>query len=143
MQREVRRRRSGFVQGFAALALMAMVARALLPAGFMLAPAGHGGFIGLTLCSGQGAATAYIDLRTGAIVDGDKAPAPSSPAKSGSDGTPCLFASVVMLAAPEASPKMIVAARPSQTMAAAIVRSTPGHGLAAPPPWATGPPLAA
>lgn len=141
MLRGVRHRRSGIFQAFAAFALLAMVVRTLVPAGFMVAPADHGGFISLTLCSDQGATAAFIDLETGAIVHGDVAPDPSSPGKSSNDGGPCTFAGVATLAAPEVAPSVGVALGPFEVASVAIVRVAPGRGLAAPPPWSTGPPL--
>ena len=56
------------------VALLAMVVRALIPAGYMFSPARHGDLLAITLCSGHGAVEADIDLTTGAVVDGKTAP---------------------------------------------------------------------
>ncbi len=141
MLRGMRYRRSGIFRTLAAFALMAMVVRALVPAGFMVAPAGRGDFIGLTLCSDQGAVAAFINLETGAVVDGDKPPGPSAPDGSSGHDAPCMFASVALLATPEVATAPFVELRPFEVASILVVRAAPGRGLAAPPPWSTGPPL--
>jgi hypothetical protein len=124
---------------FAALALLAMIVRAMVPAGFMLAPAQHGELLAVTLCSGHGAVEALIDLKTGALVE-KKGEAPQ---KSTASDAPCVFAVTATLVAPEPSFSLNVS---FASVAAAPVRTVdvaPGRGLAAPPPWATGPPITA
>lgn len=116
-----------------------MLVRALVPAGYMFAPTTDGRYITVTLCSGHGAVDAVVDIATGAIVDGDASKG-DTPAKARGD-TPCVFAAAAPLA-DAVTPQAIDA--PNQTIIAARVRSAsfaPGRGLAAPPPWATGPPI--
>ena len=62
-------RRSGFAQALAAMALLAMALRALIPAGYMLAPENaNGRFVALSLCSGHGQQDVVLDLATGELV---------------------------------------------------------------------------
>jgi hypothetical protein len=130
-------RHRGFAQALAALALLAMAARALVPAGYMFAPARGGDFISVALCSGHGAVEALIDLSTGAVVDGRAVP-DDQPASNA--GAPCVFASAAPLAAPETPAMRAIALRTLDAEPIASVPAAPGRGLAAPPPWPTGPP---
>ena len=82
-------------QAFAALALLAMIVRAIVPAGYMLAPARQGELLAITLCSSHGPVKALIDLKTGALVEHQK----KTPEKSGASDAPCVFAAVPALAA--------------------------------------------
>jgi hypothetical protein len=139
----MRHQKSGFARMLAAVALLAMVVRALVPAGYMFAPDRGGDVLTVTLCSGHGAVAAVIDLQTGAVVDADAAPDDQSPGKSSNANAPCVFASVATLAAPEAPVTVTVALQMAPAETIASVRAAPGRGLAAPPPWSTGPPLTA
>ena len=131
-------RRSGFAQALAAMALLAMALRALIPAGYMLAPENaNGRFVALSLCSGHGQQDVVLDLATGELVDANGG---SDDPQDGGAAAPCVFAAVAPLAAPEAAPALIAAA-PAQTQHLAAPRTEAGESrLAAPPPWATGPP---
>jgi hypothetical protein len=123
----------------AAFALLAFSVRALVPAGMMLAaePA-SAALISIKLCTSQGEVDAKIDKVTGRIVHGDE---DRTPAEPGGDHAPCAFA-----AAPAALALPTVASlirRPppvANTAWTSTVDIAPGRGLAAPPPWATGPP---
>lgn len=107
------------------LALFALVFQALLPPGYMLAPTGDG--IAITLCSGRAVS---VDL------SGDKhAPAQQSDA-------PCAFAVMAHASAP--TPALVVAAPRNEAFVAFVPSQRSGVAslaIAAPPPWATGPPL--
>ena len=66
-----------------AFALMALLVRAIVPAGYMLAEAdtGSGRYLTLELCDAHGGQPMLVDLETGKMI---KAPAkPGSPDKSG------------------------------------------------------------
>ncbi len=121
---------------FAALALCV---QALIPNGFMLVAAADGPAI--MLCTGQGLQrTALPDnpsdamLAIAAAMDADEAP--------DSDPSPCDYAAPVNSIA---KPSAIDIPEPPLFSASATLASTGlvtiGHGLAAPPPPQTGPPL--
>lgn len=141
--RGLRHNRSGFAQTLAAFALLAMVVRALVPAGYMFAPVHDGRFIAITLCSGHGPAEGLIDLTTGAVVEAGAAHKNKAPTNPQGGDAPCVFAAAAALSTPEASPALNVAFRAAPVELAVRAFVSPGRGLAAPPPWATGPPLTA
>jgi hypothetical protein len=133
-----RSHRSGLGRALVVLALLAMAVRAVVPAGFMLAPSHNGDLLTVTLCSGHGPVEALMDLKTGAITpkDGDH-----TPKKSTAADAPCVFAAVAPLATPAQPPTLIVHSVMVSVAPARARTMRPGLGLAAPPPWATGPPL--
>ncbi|MDR3508676.1 MAG: hypothetical protein P4L64_12330 [Caulobacteraceae bacterium] len=114
---------------FIALALIAFVVRALVPAGFMVAQAQGGQGPAIVICTGHGPLTL-------AVQGEHKAP----PAKSRGDA-PCVFTA---LGAPLASPSIPDLARPAAIIASVSTPMPadllPGRGLAAPPPPSQGPP---
>ena len=126
-----------------AIALLAMLVRAIVPAGYMLAQAdtGQGRFLTVEMCEGH--AAKVIDLNTGKQVD------PSSlsgedpeEGKDSSKNAPCVFASTPSVATP------VTTAEPVEFLATHTVEFgvdlniRPGRGIAAPPPPSTGPPSA-
>jgi hypothetical protein len=122
-----------------AIALLAMLVRAIVPAGYMLAQAdtGQGRFLTVEMCEGH--AAKVIDLDTGKQVDPSKLP---GKADDKSKSAPCVFASVAPVATPVAiaEPVEFVAAEDVDFGVSLNVR--PGRGIAAPPPPSTGPPSA-
>lgn len=126
-------------QAFAALALLAMVVRAFVPAGYMIGPARAGEILAVTLCSGHGPVEALIDLKTGALVDHQK----KTPEKPAAGDAPCVFAFAAPLAAPEAPLTLTIRFVTISAPLSRLAAIAPGRGLAAPPPWATGPPATA
>jgi hypothetical protein len=115
-----------------ALFACAMLLRALVPAGWMPVT-GADGMIRISMCTGLGAQTMWID-RDGQIHK-------DAPVSESHDPQPCGFnvlglgldiAPVLALSSPIFNPE-IIARRAKQTLAI-------GHGLAAPPPPSTGPP---
>ncbi len=121
------RRQSRLLLG---LALMLLMARALVPAGWM--PAQQRGQW-ITICSGAGVAMAWV----GADGKIDKHHAPAKTEKAGH----CAFAGLGAPADLSVPPLDIAALAfaalllPKRTAAISV-----GHGLAAPPPPKTGPP---
>ena len=128
--------RSGFGQALAALALLAMVVRALVPSGYMLAEVGPHQVLTVTLCSGHGPVETQIDLGRPGSHKGD-------PSNGKSHDAPCAFAAVAHLSAPQGLQAVSAPVLAFVSAQTAPQRVTPGRGLAAPPPWATGPPLTA
>lgn len=120
-----------------AIALLAMLVRAVMPAGYMLAEAdtSSGRYLTVQMCEGHLEARQVIDLDTGKQVDISKLPG-----KADTKSAPCVFASAPPLAAP------VTAVEPVEFIASydidfGIVRDVrPGRGIAAPPPPSTGPP---
>jgi len=132
-----RHRRNGFARAFAAFALLAMVVRALVPAGYMVAPAQAGQPSSIILCSAYGAVSAHVDSQTGALVEDQAGSENKAPARS-HGGDHCAFAGVAHLSTPEAAAALFAS---SQTLPAlALDARSHESGLAAPPPWSTGPP---
>lgn len=117
------------------LAFLAVAVRAIVPAGYMLG-SDDGRFVSVMLCGSTGWVEALVDRDTGAILDPEEQPAP----KQTHDNAPCVFAMAAPLAAPESAPH-VATAHHTQIVAEAFLRDArPGLGLAAPPPWSTGPP---
>lgn len=135
--RGIRIRRSAFARTMAAFALLAMVVRALIPAGYMFAPSQDGRFVSVVLCSGH---DAVLDMQTGAVLDAGAAPSDNSPTNTPRADGPCVFATMAPLAAPEPTAAIPAALRIVVAEAARALSAGPDLGLAAPPPWATGPP---
>ncbi|MET0183136.1 MAG: hypothetical protein ABW199_09645 [Caulobacterales bacterium] len=135
MLRGLRRRRSGFGQALAAFALLAIVVRALIPAGYMVSP-DAGRFVTVTLCSGMNQVEAVIDRTTGEVQHGDH----QQDGKAAGKDTPCVFAAVAPLAAPEAPLAITLSYALLAIGGTERIAVSPGRGLAAPPPYQTGPP---
>jgi len=123
-----------------AIALLAMLVRAVVPAGYMLAEAetSQGRYLTVEMCDGHTHALQVIDLDTGKKVDAKVLKAKHG--KSEPKPPPCVCAGIAPLAPP------LVAAVPVKFKVAYsavfdLSRDVrPGHGIAAPPPPATGPP---
>ena len=126
----------------AVLALLAVLVRVVVPAGFMAAAPGQvaAGAIPIVLCTGQGQVYAFLTEDGDIIAADEGAPSPGDGEGAASHGD-CVFAhagSAIAPADPVVSP---VAQRPAEMARAAVVRDlVPGRGLAAPPPPATAPP---
>lgn len=113
--------------------LVALIARALIPPGFMLEAATESRSVKVVLCAAHGAVEAYVDRVTGEITT--EAPAKKAPAGD----PPCAFAALAKLAPPSAVAVVFaVAPAPFVRQPSAIL--DPGRGLSAPPPPSTGPP---
>jgi len=129
-------RRRGYFPGLAGIALLAMVLRALIPAGYMPSGGEGGNFLTLTLCTAHGMVDVLVDPATGAVVD-----AGANGQDTGDTGkdAPCVFAGMVAFAAPLAPPSLLP---PPSFHAAAPVEA--GHiahkALDSESPWSTGPP---
>jgi len=131
--------RAGLAQVLAALAIAAIAVRALIPAGYMLAPVNDGRHIAIVLCSGH---EAVLDINTGKLIDSAQPPGRDDRSDQSGDA-PCVFAATTALAAPEFGAVLSAPLMRSALRVDARAAIAPGRGLAAPPPWATGPPLTA
>lgn len=120
-------------------ALIAMAIRAAVPVGFMLS-ADPDRWIVVTMCSGTGPMQMALNLETGEHREGE-APAHEDQGKA-VHHAPCVFAAAATPAPPAS---VAIFAPPIQVFAAALPAFPEsvavGRGLAAPPPWATGPPI--
>jgi hypothetical protein len=120
---------------FAALALLVLAMRVLIPAGFMPTSTAHGVII--TLCTGQGA----INV----VVDRDVSPGHPADRDTSMDGQHCAFAGGT--AAPLLPDILPFAALPAWQTAFGPIAFALRTGwiarLAAPPPPASGPPVVA
>ena len=124
-----------------AIALLAMLVRAVVPAGYMLAQAdtGQGRFLTVEMCEGH--AARVIDLNTGKQVDPSKLPG-KAPGKADdkSRNAPCVFASTASVATPVAVAEPVEFVATQDVDFAVDLNVRPGRGIAAPPPPSTGPP---
>ena len=124
-----------------AIALLALLVRAILPAGYMVASADtpSGRVLVIELCSGDGSRTQVFNLDTGEQVDLD-GPSRSDPPKHTPGEAPCVFAATAHFAAP-AQPITPAIVRTTSDVSVPVVPDLrPGRGIAAPPPPSTGPP---
>lgn len=121
-----------------ALALLAMLVRAIIPAGYMIAQAdtGSGRYLTVEMCDGHNAQAQVIDLDTGKTVDLSKLPKSDKTDAS----SPCVFAAVVAMAPPLSAAEPIEFLTAHQVDFAVVRDLRPGRGIAAPPPPSTGPP---
>jgi hypothetical protein len=120
-----------------AIALMAMLVRAVVPAGYMLAEAdtAQGRFLTVQMCEGH--AAKVIDLDTGGEVDPSKLP---GKAKGDGKGAPCVFASTASATTPVAEAESVEFIATQDVDFGVSPNVRPGRGIAAPPPPSTGPP---
>jgi hypothetical protein len=127
-------RRMGWRLG--AFALMALLVRAMVPAGYMLAEAENasGRYLTLELCDAHDGKPKLVDLDTGEIID---APADG---KSSAPQAPCVFAALASMAPPVAAAEPIEFTIAGEVDFAEVRDLMPGRGIAAPPPPSTGPP---
>lgn len=132
------RLRTGPFRLLMALGLIAIAIRAAVPVGFMLS-AGPDRWIVVTMCSGASPMQMALNLDTGEHREGD-APAHEDQGKA-VHHAPCVFAAAATPAPPAS---VAILAPPIQIFAEAALAFpesvSVGRGLAAPPPWATGPP---
>lgn len=115
--------------------LSALLLRALLPPGFMLADTAQQG-VKVVLCSAHGLIEVTVDPVTNEVRT---EPAEQNK-KSDKADPPCAFSAIAKLAPPPANstymPRLV-----SAPHAAPSFDVRPGRGLSAPPPPQTGPPL--
>ena len=122
-----------------AIALLAMLVRAIIPAGYMLAEAdtGSGRYLTVEMCDGHSTQAQVIDLDTGKLIDLSKLP---KNVKSETESAPCVFSGATAIESPVAATEL-VEFRVSHQVDFVVVRDLrPGRGIAAPPPPSTGPP---
>lgn len=121
-----------------AIALLAMLVRAIVPAGYMLAEADtpNGRYLVVQMCDGHSAAQ-LVDLDTGKMLDASKLPGKSNGKTSSS---PCVFAVAAPMASPPSVAEPVVFRRAFTADFVVALAVTPGRGIAAPPPPSTGPP---
>ena len=122
-----------------------MIARALVPAGFMLSEATDGSHrVVVTLCTGHGPVQTFVmEERTRSADEKGAANAhqrDQAPTKTTQSDAPCVFAAMATLSAPELAPPLTIKAYSFYVAPPVLTDVAIGHGLAAPPPWSTGPP---
>jgi len=126
---------------WAVFALFALLVRAFVPSGYMLATSPSGA-MHVSLCSGQGAMEVWVDARGLPLKGGSGQGGPGQDDTRHHDGDhpPCAFTALGLGAAPPAAP--VVAVPALMLLATGLSATGPsiGRGLAAPPPHATGPP---
>lgn len=127
-----------FGRRLGAFALLALLVRALVPAGYMVAEAGEadGRYLVVQMCDGHGSAAQIIDLDTGKVVDKSKSPDTTNT----SNDAPCVFAMAAVVSLPTLAFEPALVRHVIATELAGISDVRPGRGIAAPPPPATGPP---
>ena len=125
-----------------AIALLAMLVRAVVPAGFMLASADtpNGRYLTVQMCSQHTGPAQVIDLDTGKLVDASTLAKTDGKSKTNPGHAPCVFAGSPVMAHP------VAVAEPVEFLTVyeadfGVVRDVrPGRGIPAPPPPSTGPP---
>jgi hypothetical protein len=123
-------------------ALLAVVLRVLIPAGFMISPSSaQAGLIQIELCSQNGTRTAWL-APDGSILDQSQAADHDGEPGTSTDHHDCAFATPAPTPPPPALTAAVVQVFVSVSQAPAIPVAdlVPGRGLAAPPPPATAPP---
>ena len=128
-----RSRQKRFAPVWALLALAAISVRALVPAGYMLAPSAHTSGMVVTICTAQGAVDVVLDPASGEHKQ-------KNDTQQRSADAPCVFAAAAPLAAPDAAIALAAPAITSAPVEYTFAQLAPGRGLAAPPPPSTGPP---
>jgi hypothetical protein len=121
-----------------AIALLALLVRAILPAGYMIASADtpDGRYLVVQLCDDHRAAPQVIDLDTGKQVDPGSLPSK----KSGDKSQQCVFSGAPHIGTPASPAEPAIFAFKAETASFVAVFLRPGRGIAAPPPPSTGPP---
>ena len=140
MLRILRNRRTGFAQALAAFALLAMAFRALLPAGYMLAPSPDGGVTAVAFCIEHHAIEPVFDAGGGKsnIDERDDVGQPED--KPHHAAAPCVFSAIAAVQTPDHDLSVPIGLIKDRSVEPARVHFADVQGLAAPPPWATGPP---
>lgn len=126
---------------FGAIALLAILVRAIVPGGYMLAAADtpDGRFVILQLCDAHGQPASALNLDTGELVDMADVPLKKSPGGS-PDNQPCAFASASAVTVPDVPGILVAVFEASKADLPAVAYVQPGRGIPAPPPPSTGPP---
>lgn len=125
-----------------AIALIAMLVRAVVPAGYMLAQAetSEGRYLTVTMCSEHGGGKQVIDLDTGKQIDPSKISGKGGDKTGDAKHAPCVFAASAHVAAPVAIAQPVEFIVHNEVQFGAVRDLRPGQGIPAPPPPATGPP---
>lgn len=121
----------------ALLALMAIAVRAGTPMGVMVT-ADQDHRMVVALCSGAGPVQLALNLETGVYETVDLQPTDHDTKTS--DHAPCVFAAAAALATPSLDTGLALTPPDRREAITFSTTVTVGQGLAAPPPWATGPP---
>jgi hypothetical protein len=129
-------KRTGWRAAGFCLALLALVLKVSLPAGFMLAADEHQR-IAVTLCSGQGPVEALLDLSTGEIVEHGSGHGDNSKANH---DQPCAFAVATISAVAPTEPAIAAPAFASIAFKRAALHERPQLTPTGPPLPARGPP---
>jgi hypothetical protein len=119
-----------------AFALMALLVRAIMPAGYMLAEAqtASGRYLTLELCDAHDGKPKLVNLDTGEIVD-----APEDD-ESGMPQPPCVCGAFASMAPPVSGAEAVVFTNAGEVDFIEVRDLMPGRDIAAPPPPSTGPP---
>ncbi len=121
-----------------ALALVALGLKAFVPAGYMLEVSDRSLIV--VMCSAHGGGPLVFDTQTGEFREADSPRQQPGPDQDRAE-SPCLFAAGAPLAPPMAAASLPVDGSTSLSGFPPAFAPSPGRGLAAPPPWATGPPV--
>ena len=118
------------------LAALALGLRLILPGGVMLAAPTAGAAPQMVICTGQGAMTVSLG-QDGRIL---KAPADKAPENPDRPDHPCAFAASLAISGPGPLAASLPIRFVGDLDLPLATTQRPGLGLAAPPPWTTGPP---
>ena len=128
-----------FGRRLGAFALLALLVRALVPAGYMLAEAdtANGRYLVVQMCDAHSGPAQIIDLDTGKAVDKSTLPGKSNGKTS---DTPCVFAMAAPVSLPTSTAGPVAFQHAIAVQHVKMPDIRPGRGIAAPPPPSTGPP---
>ena len=118
------------------MAMLAVLLRALIPAGYMVSPNDGAGGSRIVICSPQGAVEVLVDAsghRIKAPINHDKGKVADHPCAFSVATTASLTGDLTLISAPAVCAEV--------EPAASTPGLRPGLGLAAPPPPKTGPPI--
>ena len=126
----------------AAIALLALLVRAFVPDGYMLAQAEtpNGRYLVVQRCEGHAKPSRVIDLDTGEEVDASRLPAEGGKDSGDPAKAPCVFAGAPVVGQPVAIIEPVEFLAKWEVVFTVAQDLRPGRGIPAPPPPATGPP---
>lgn len=125
-----------------ALTVLAMAVRVAIPGGYMVAaPDAHRGLPQMVICTGQGAMAVAVDADGHLVKASIKPASKQSPSDKDRPDHPCAFSATSAAAeTPGPAPSLAPLRFSQKTPQPLASAQRPGLGLAAPPPWTTGPP---
>jgi hypothetical protein len=123
-------------------ALLALMIKVLIPAGFMLAQNSTTQLVAVVICTGSGSQTLFMD-QDGQFVSGAGEQKGHGEGENAAGDHPCTFAhhGAALFSSITPDLEAIAFTEAPRQLSLAFVDQAPGRGLAAPPPPSTASPL--